>query len=215
MNRRLWVGQLAVPFIGHFVMLSLVCSLLLVACSLSQDVNASSIPDSFLVRIVEVTTDNQPGGMIANDCILVSPDGRFHLERRQQVIPSSSAKLRIFESSLDSFQFAKLQNLVQSENIRALQGYVSPKFPLTMSWVSDLDVRISRGEQVQTVGYWIWRGGKAGLSPESTPDNIKRIWRESQAALQPLVEWFHQVKGLQLQPSTAQPSMCGGNEHQD
>jgi hypothetical protein len=215
MNRRLCFGQLAVTFIRHFVILSLLGSLLLVACSLSQDVNASFTPDSFLVRIVEVTTDNQPRGVMANDCIVVSSDGRFHLERRQQVIPSPSARLRIFESSLDSSQFANLQNLLQSERVRALQGYVTPKFPLTMSWVSDLDVQISRGDQVQRVGYWTWRGGKTGLSPESTPNNIKQIWQVSQVALQPLVEWFHQVKSVQLQPSTAQPTMCGGEGDQD
>ena len=55
-------------------------------------------PDAavFVVRVGEATIDNK-NAVTRTDCILVMPDGRFHLERRKQVAPNPTSSLSIFE----------------------------------------------------------------------------------------------------------------------
>jgi hypothetical protein len=68
--------------------------------------------DSFLVRFDEGEFDNEHG-ITTSDCMLVKPDGSFHLERRRQQLPSPSAKLSIFESSLDAAWFKQLRDILE------------------------------------------------------------------------------------------------------
>jgi hypothetical protein len=169
-------------------------------------------PGDFVVSIVESQMDLSHNGLTIHDCMLVLPNGRFHLERRWQQLPSSTASLKVFESSLDKIRLDSLQDIISDQGIKNLPPYVEPKIPMGVPWSSGFNAIISRVPQTQHVGFWLWRGGSSEASPNSMPENIKRGWQESESALRPLVEWFHQAKDLRLEPSATDSNLCGMSE---
>jgi hypothetical protein len=161
------------------------------------------------VRIGEADVDNEHG-VTSTDCVLVLPDGRFHLERRRQVLPSSTATLVIFESSLDSSQLEQLQGIVENERMSRLPEYdKQPVFFRNAPWFSSVTVDIETGEAVRRVGYWLWHERSAG---PAAPADVKKRWQDSEAALRPLVEWFHGIEALKLSPSDTRPSGCSSDQ---
>jgi len=92
--------------------------------AVSAQVGRPSDPQATPVRIDEGRFDNEPG-VTSSDCILVMPDGRFHVERRRQVLPSSTATLNIFESSLDSSQLQQLGDIVAEAEASRIPAYDS------------------------------------------------------------------------------------------
>jgi hypothetical protein len=167
-------------------------------------------PVPFLVSISEGTTDLSRNGVNVHDCILVQPDGRFHLERRMQQLPNPTATLDVFESSLDLAQLQVLRSTLNNDSIQRLPSYVLPAIPMSVPWFRGFHAKIARGTEVQSVGYWVWRGGDPATSPNSTPDSTKRDWHDSEVALRPLVEWFDGTKALKLGPSAAKSTLCSG-----
>lgn len=180
-----------------------------VALETSATARNQPMPDSaaFVVTIGEATIDHQ-SAVTSTDCIVVLPDGRFHLERRKQVAPNPTSSLNIYESSLDSTQLQQLLNIVKKESLTKLPIYALPAFPMAVPWFSTVNAKVARAGQIRTVGYWLWRGGGADDSPTSTPDNIKKIWKDSEVALQPLLEWFHGIEASKLSPSNAESTQC-------
>jgi hypothetical protein len=162
---------------------------------------------AFLVSISEATIDHKNATTSA-DCILVLPDGRFHLERRKDVPPNPTSSLSIFESALDSTQLEHLHDILNGDGIKKLPDYTLPVFPMTVPWFETFTAKIPRDGQIRTVGYWLWRGGTAEASPNSTPDRIKAGWKDSEVALGPLVAWFHQIESLKLSPSNSESAQC-------
>jgi hypothetical protein len=79
---------------------------------------------------------------------------------------------------------------------------------MAVPWFATFDARIGQGGQTCRVGYWLWRGGTVETSRNSTPGKIQKIWRDSEIARRPLVEWFHTVESLKLSPSGAQSTQC-------
>jgi hypothetical protein len=183
--------------------------LLFIACAQSAAAQDRTNHGALLVRISEVTIDNEHG-VTATDCMLVLPDGGFHLERRKQKLPNPTASLKIFESSLDTERFQQLRDILNDDTLQNLPPYALPTFPMNnLPWFSDLEAEIPRGPTVKRVGYWVWRGGASDRSPNSTPDDIKRSWQESETALRPLLDWFHGVEALRLTSSDSKSNMCG------
>jgi hypothetical protein len=170
---------------------------------------------AFLVTVWEAETDLSPGGLTVHDCIVVRPDGRFHLERRKQKLPNPTATLDVLESSLDVAEFQQLRNILDSQEIRRLPRYVQPAIPMAAPWFQGFNAKITRGGEVQSVGYWSWRGGTPAESPNSTPDAVKKEWRTSQAALRPLVDWVHAVEGSKLVSSPARSTLCSDGDSLD
>ncbi len=75
-----------------------------------------------------------------------------------------------------------------------------------LSWIR---AEVGHERSIQLVGYWSWRGGRPGISPNSTPDVTKMAWQKSETTLRPLVEWFHVVADSQTKPSVdAKPTVC-------
>jgi hypothetical protein len=174
--------------------------------------NAPPDPVPFLVSIHEQQMDLSPTGVTSSSCIVVQPDGRFHLERRRQQLPKATATLKIFESSLNSAQLQQLRDILNDESITKLPPFVQPAIPMTVPWVQALNAKIGRGREVHSVGYWVWRGGTPEGSPNSTPDNIKKAWQGAAIALRPLVEWFHEAEAMKLDPSNAKSTLCSTSE---
>jgi hypothetical protein len=164
---------------------------------------------AFLVEVRKGTTDLSQQGISTHTCILVLPDGRFHLESRIQRLPSPAATLAAFDYSLDSTQLETLRAIIGAEEIRQLPAYSQPSQPIGVPWVHGFSARIARVTGVvQSIGYWVWRGGSPATSPNSAQEAVKKGWRESETALQPLEAWLGSIEGLKMTPSDAKATMC-------
>lgn len=160
------------------------------------------------LTIWESTLDLSQGGGSTHTCILVQPDGRFHLEKKTQRLPGSPASREIFDYSLDVSQFQQLRSILDDEKLRQLPAYVQPALPMGVPWSHGFDVKILRVADVQHVGYWTWRGGTADTSPNSTPQGVKNGWRKSEATLKPMTDWLHGIESMKLSPSRSESTMC-------
>jgi hypothetical protein len=167
-------------------------------------------PVSFLVRVSQGETDLAPNGLNNHDCILVWPDGRYHLEIRVQHPAKSGARLQIFESSLDSAQFQQLKNIIDNPNVRRLPPYAQPSIPMIARWYRGFHATIPRGDSAQSIGYWQWREGDPEASPNSMSKTAKEAWRNSEVVLRPLTEWLRGVESTK--PAAlpdARSTFCG------
>jgi hypothetical protein len=98
---------------------------------------------------------------------------------------------------------------LEDENREKLSPLISPHFPMGSLLSSrEFDADIPTGQTVTSVGYWQWSGGESDQSPNDTSDEIKQGWKKSENALRPLVEWFHGVESLKLEPSSAKSTLC-------
>jgi hypothetical protein len=170
-----------------------------------------------LVRIVETGIDYH-SGITVNSCITIQSDGRFHLERRLQQLPSQQVALHIYEATLDSFQLSRLKSMLDAQAVREASTYKTPEFPLGVPAVTALRLAIARADRVQTIGYFAWNPepGTERFSPESTPENVKEEWRSSRIALKPLVGWIHEVEAMRWpELDTSQSTFCGNPSTED
>lgn len=95
-------AQLGVAFV-------LRCVLILLALSITTSGFAQQSSDQpeggFLIQIRESQMDLSRNGVTFNNCMQVLPNGRFHLERRLQQLPATTASLNILDSSSISNNF--------------------------------------------------------------------------------------------------------------
>jgi hypothetical protein len=189
------------------VILAFTCAAVTFAQRLQSDSN------QFWVIVHEGQTDISPRGRSVSNCALIFPDGRFHVERRVQELPGSTAALKIFDSSLDSTQLQHLKTVLDSEGIRRLPPYEQPILPMGVPWSYGFNARITRPTGVQNVGYWTWRDGVSTASPNSSPENVKKGWRLSETELRPLVDWLRSIEHLKLVPSEGRSdTLCKGED---
>jgi hypothetical protein len=197
------------------VTIPLVATLLSLTIVVAQDaVPARDVP---LVRAVEMSIDSH-SGTTANSCIAIQKDGRFHLERRLQQLPSQQAVLHIYEATLDAFQLSRLESMLDAQVVREASTYKGPKFPVLVPTVAVVRLEIARVDKVQTVGYFAWnrQPGTDGLSPESTPEAVKQEWRSARLALTPLVGWFHEVEAMRWpELDESHSTLCGNPSTED
>jgi hypothetical protein len=176
------------------VMIGLLSSAALAVAQVTLSASAGSQPEptAFLVEVQEGTTDLSRQGASGHICVLVLPDGRFHLESRTQRLPGAEATLNLSDYFLAT--------------------YVQPAIPMAVPWSHALSARIARSGVVQYIGYWTWRGGTPAASPNSAPAGVKKGWQESETALRPLVDWLHAIEALKLAPSDMKSTMCASDD---
>src|ERR1700738_1261576 len=68
------------------------------------------------VVTIDETTIDHPNLVTNSDCLLPLPEGRCHLERRKEALPTPPSSLDISESSLDSTQLQRLHNILKGED---------------------------------------------------------------------------------------------------
>lgn len=174
----------------------------------AQDVGADN--KRFVVILREARSDVSPSGINIHSCAVMFQDGRFHLERRIQQLPRSSADLKVFESWLTTAQLRSLQELLDSESLKVLPAFEKPSTAGLPNGFRAFQATIARGEHIQTVGY------VASLK-EPTKDltgstgTIDKGWHLSRTSLQPLQQWFHDLEASSLQPSNAQSTLCAAD----
>lgn len=110
------------------------------------------------IRINEGSTDLSSNGVNVHECMLVSPDGHFHLERRWQQLPSTTAKLMVFESALTPAQLRELEQILSGDRLKQLPAFGQPPLPMSVPWFQLFSVTLP-GEPDVTLGYVGWRGG--------------------------------------------------------
>jgi len=172
----------------------------------AQNIPSDSV--AFLVILSEGATDLSARGLTLHQCALILPDGRFHLEQRVQRLPNSKATLKVFESSLDSAQFRKLQEILNDESVKELPPLASPTTPMGGNKSRRFTAEIARGRQVQSVGYFEAQRQTAEKSQDLAPSNMKKGWEQSKAALRPLLQWFHGMQAVNLEPSRGESNLC-------
>jgi hypothetical protein len=216
MTRRQILGSVADSIAGFvqvgFGPFSLVLVLGLAAAfptAVGAQINSHPISRPFVVSVSEVRVDNEDG-VTNSECVMVQPDGRFHLERRRQLLPNPTATLDIFESSLDSSQFQHLQDIVSKEGMSRLPEDIPPPVSIDALRFSNVTVRLDSAEGIRRGGYWVLYGRRPGAT--AVPGDVQKRWQESQTALRPLVEWLHGVEALKLPPSDATSTQCSPDE---
>jgi hypothetical protein len=178
----------------------------------AQNIQSDSVP--FLVILREGATDLSARGLNLHQCALILPDGRFHLEQRVQRLPNSKASLKVFESSLDSAQFRKLQEILNDETVKELPPLVSPTSAVGGNQFGGFTAEVARGERVQSVGYFEAQGQTAEKSSDLAHSNRKKGWEQSKAALRPLQQWFHGLQAANLEPSRGESTLCSTDSEQ-
>lgn len=131
-----------------------------------------------------------------NTCLVVFPDGRFHLEQGSDW-PASKAQ--VFEDSLTHDSLNSLTTLLVAEELKSLQ---TTKEEEVIAQGEIVWVLIPRGEAFQRLIF-------AGLEGSGT-QHVKKL----PTALEPLLNWFHTtIKGVKQQKlralKDAKPTNCG------
>ncbi len=138
-----------------------------------------------------------PRGVTKSDCIVVTQDGHFHLERKRQELPNDRATLKAYKSSLNELQLRKLRSILNSQPVQNVTPFAHKDFPLDIAWYRGLLVKVFRDTGVQEAGYATWTPGEG--TPNTAPNNIpirtKQAWQISERTLQPLVDWAPRCRG--------------------
>ena len=165
----------------------------------------------YLIKIADQTMDlSSSTGMTASDCVVITPDGRFHMERRFQRLPKPYSSLHIYEASLGRARLAELKALI--EEVKELPAFVPPQIPMSIAVFRTFIIEVNRGSSVQKAGFFTWppeSNSPSDSSPQSTPDSTKGAWVTSERSLMPLTEWFGTVKTLKFrQVSNSKSTLC-------
>src|ERR1700743_2196752 len=187
-------------------------SLGLLACFLASTSvggeEAKMNPAKFLARIEWSQNDTSPHGITANDCVLVLPDGHFHMEHRLQQLPVPRASLEIFESVLSNNQIMQLREILDRQEIQELPTFVSSGIPGSVYLRLSFQAEISRDPKVQNVGYMDWKVNVGADSDEHPREALKQAQSKAETALQPLLQWFLNLESQKLPPSNSESTFC-------
>ncbi|MGA9668041.1 MAG: hypothetical protein WBQ94_02470 [Terracidiphilus sp.] len=170
--------------------------------------------EGMVVTVNEFQEGSLPPAGSYSTCINVWEDGRFHLERRRQQLPSATATLQVFDSTLPVDELEQLQNILKSDPVLRLQ----PLGPLSNSeaktWVRGMIVRIFRDKSMRKVGYFEWETNDASAVSQLERKLVVEPQLDAKEALKPLSEWLSKVNSAKLTPTIGEPTMCAapGNE---
>jgi hypothetical protein len=133
---------------------------------------------------------------ISDTCLVVFPDGRFHLEQGSDW-PASKAQ--VFEDSLTHDRLNSLTTLLVAEELKSQQ---TTREEVAVAQGETVWVLIPRGEAFQRLIF-------AGVEG-SGAQHVKKL----PTALEPLLNWFHTtIKGVKQQKlravKGAKPTNCG------
>jgi hypothetical protein len=164
---------------------------LALAAGFTGNVLGRPLPKPFIVRISEwYTTLNSTAGPInLGNCLIVLPDGGLHLELRRQEFFDGRAVLTTYESALDATEIGILLSILDDAGVSPLHAFAQPAVPMRFDHIEVFRAEIARAAQVQEVGYLTWQG-----EGPHNPEADKTAWKEASVALQPIVEWSHDVK---------------------
>src|SRR5579872_522797 len=158
----------------------------------------SSAQKSLLLRLA---TDHATPMAHEEKCVLVYSDARYHFERIFSDHPNHM-KATVVEGTLPDPQFAQLQSVLNTDEIKDLKGLPGiMRYPFRE--FESADVLVHRGNSMQHVGYANYFG-----IPWAEPRAIT-LNEDVHKKLKPLLSWFKQVERLKEQPvNNLSPSRC-------
>ena len=149
---------------------------------------------TFVVKLKYVRLDLPRSS--SDSCLVVFPDGRFHLEQASDYPPS---KAEIFEDSVTKDSLESLRTLLMAEELKSLQTL---REGAKIAQGEVVWVLIPRGDAFQKLTF-VGLVGSAAQPSQKLP-----------TALEPLLNWFHTtIKGVKQQKlgalKGAKPTNCG------
>jgi hypothetical protein len=146
------------------------------------------------------------GGQTAeNTCIIVYPDGRYHLERKTQRIASKEVSIAVFEDAVWAGELQKLTQILDNPELQK-KTYEEPPYGRPMLEAEFTSLTVPRVDHLQKVS--IWRGsefrrlGSIGGPPPLIDHGSK--------LLKPLQQWLKnniEQRKTSALPGTT-PSKC-------
>jgi hypothetical protein len=162
---------------------------------------------AFLLRISEAEVSMKPtaGPNTIENCLVVTPTGATHLELRRQEFFDGRGTLTTYIGRLSVEELARLRNILEADEIRSLPPFVAPTTPMSVDKWHTVSAEIGRGAE-RKIGYFEWQGASPANAAAAGKD-----WSRAAAAMLPLVNWFHSVKGVKGRwTRVANPnSVCG------
>lgn len=147
---------------------------------------------TLLIRMDETELHTQPtaGPNNVGNCLVITNDGRAHLElRRQELLNGAPASLNTYEGKLNASELRILENILDADAIRSLPQFVSPTTPMPVDSYHVVVAKIKRSSGSQEIGYFEWQG-----KPPANVTSAGENWSHSTTAMRQLVEWFHSLK---------------------
>ncbi|MBV8114815.1 MAG: hypothetical protein JO300_08740 [Silvibacterium sp.] len=170
---------------------------------------------AFLVRMSWSELELSPDGINRNDCLLVFPDGHFHMEQRFQQLPKTEASLRIHESLLSNAQLDQLRSLLNQRQVVTLPQFVPFHLVVPVRLRRGFQAEISRNQEtVQRVGYMEWEVSKHDDAHYPTSEALEksRTLDESQqparTTLRPLLQWLLKLESQQPAQGSGESTLC-------
>jgi hypothetical protein len=162
----------------------------------------------WLVRVDETELSMRPtaGPINVANCLVIAPYGRAHLELRRQEFFNGHATLATYEATLNAKQLDILQAILQRDEIRSLQQFVTPTTPMGVDSFHVVKANIYRPADTQEIGYFEWQG-----KPPENAASASENWSHTATAMEPLVEWVHSLKSTfpWKQVSNPRKGVCG------
>ena len=168
-------------------------------------------PGGLIATLSEFRLSTSPPVGNTNTCINVWEDGRFHLEHRSQQLPSSTAILQVYDSTLPEAQLGELRKIINSQAVRELPALIPADSAADKIWVRGLQVEIPREATVQKVGYFEWGMWEPGSVSQPAHEVVHAPQPEVESVLKALQEWMHRVSSLRLTQSSREGNFCGGS----
>jgi hypothetical protein len=140
-------------------------------------------------------------------CILVMPDGKFHMEWRHQVLPAPKSDVKIYEGVLNSSQRQLLQSVISDHALKEFPDSKVPAVPTGSGFVRAGGTKIQRDNYFQQVEYADW--GSVRKSYQGVSAEVAERQRQGEIVLQPLMDWFHQLQNSDLKEVDVAPNLCG------
>lgn len=180
-------------------------------CAAAQQPTDAQNPGSLLITLREFTLGATPPSLNHSNCINVWADGRFHLERRWQQSTGGAAQVLVFNSTLPKTQFHELKQLLDSEALRQLPETFVPDPSVAKTWLSGVQVWITRDGSIQRAGYFEWGEHEPANEAHPARNFVRQSHPEASSALKPLEGWLQHVNSERLSPGGAESTMCNAN----
>ena len=129
------------------------------------------------------------------------------MEMRLQPRLAKVVSLKIYEGTLSPSQRDALLLVLNDVGIKRLPDSELPHIPTTSSRVNGVKVEIQRDKSVQRIAYAEW--SQKQLTWEGASSKEIEHQKRTKAALQKLMDWFHQLQDSGLKEAKVASTLCG------
>lgn len=138
-------------------------------------------------------------------CIYVTQGGGVRMRLRTQSIGGPVID-KAYKGTLTSFQESSLHNLLNDGALNNLQNPQAPQIPGTSEFQHITLVKLYQDNSTSVVAAVDWAHN--GDHRPTASDEYIQAQKHIAQAIQPLMQWFHGVTPLMLQPTEVDPTLC-------